>query len=58
MEIIVNKEVIKTFEDFYTDPYFVEYLSVNAPNYTTATLVLHACEELTKKLSKMLNEEK
>lgn len=54
MEILVTENMIKTFEDFYTDPYFVEYLSVNAPDLMTAGLVLQACKDLYEKLSKNL----
>lgn len=57
MEILINKEVIETFENFWTDPYFIEHLSVNAPDYTTAALVIQACQDLTEKLINKLNSE-
>lgn len=57
MKISIDKKVIKTFEDFWTDPYFVEFLSVNAPDYVTAALVIQACEDFTEKLKDRLNEE-
>ena len=55
MEILINKEVIETFENFWTDPYFIEHLSVNAPDYITAALVIQACQDLTEKLINKLN---
>lgn len=57
MEIKINKKTVEEFEKFWTDPYFKEYLSVNAPNYITSALMLQACEEFTKKLKGMLNME-
>ena len=56
MDVTINKEAIENFKEFWTDPSFVQYISVNAPDYVTSVLVLQACEELTKKLSNMLEE--
>lgn len=57
MEVKINKEVIETFKNFWSDPYFVEYLSVNAPDYVTSALVLQACEDFTKKMIEAINTE-
>lgn len=54
MEITINKETIDNFENYWTDPAFVEYLSVNAPDYIVAALILQSCEELTRKLRERL----
>ncbi|MBO7505122.1 hypothetical protein J6T66_03075 [bacterium] len=57
MEVLINKQVIETFQKFWSDPYFTEFLSVNAPDYTTAALIIQACDDLTRKLIDKLNAE-
>lgn len=57
MEISITREDIAAFKKFSTDPAFIEYLSVNAPSYLIALLVMEACKTFGDTLSQEIEAE-